>query len=268
MKSDGDEDGGVVPLEGLAAMSEIVREDVLTARIALRAVLPVIKVMLEENPAMREKFKDVRATVQFDADDPEYPMAAHIVLDHGQFQLVMAKAENPDLVFSFPSLRAMNAFFAGRPALPRLGPLLKGLFSRFGLLVKMLGVLLGLKLLMPNARPKNPLQARLKVKMTLYMVSTALSQLNKAGDPEMKDWTSRQPERVYQWSVDGTDIACYLRVKAGNTQAGRGIYTRRRPFVHMRFRSIEDALPLLANEVDLVDAMARGMVVNDGSIRA
>ncbi len=242
-----------------------VREDVLAARIALRAVLPVIKVMLEEDPKLGDKFRDVRAVVQFDADDSEFPMAAHIVLDHGAFSLVPEKAENPDLVFSFPSLRAMNAFFAGRPALPRLLPLLKGAFTRFGLFLKVLGILLGLKLLMPDAKPKSPLQARLKVKMTLYMVSTALSQLNKAGDPEMKEWTSRQPERVYQWSVDGTDIACYLRVKAGNTQAGRGICTRRRPFVHMRFRSIEDALPLLANEVDLVDAMGRGMVVNDGS---
>jgi len=242
-----------------------VREDVLTARIALRAVLPVIKVMLEEDPAVRDRFRDIRCVIQFDADDAECPMAAHIILDHGQFQLVMDKAEQPDLVFSFSSLRAMNAFFAGRPALPKLGPLLKGIFTRFGVFRRVLGILLGLKLLMPNAKPQNPFQARLKVKMTLYMVSTALSQLNKSGDPEMKEWTSRQPERIYQWSVDGTDIACYLRVKAGNTQAGRGVYTRRRPFVHMRFRSIEDALPLLANEVDLVDAMGRGMVVNDGS---
>jgi hypothetical protein len=54
-------------------------------------------------------------------------------------------------------------------------------------------------------------------------------------------------------------------VKAGKTKAGRGFYTRRKPFVHMRFASVKDALPVLSNSVDTVQAMAKGMVVNDGS---
>jgi hypothetical protein len=101
--------------------------------------------------------------------------------------------------------------------------------------------------------------------MTLYMVSTALSQMNKAGDPEMSAWTAKQPERIYQWSIDGEDIACHLKIKAGKSKAGRGVYTRRQPFVHMRFSSIENALPVLANEVDSVTAIGKGWVTNDGS---
>ena len=101
--------------------------------------------------------------------------------------------------------------------------------------------------------------------MTLYMATTALSQLNKAGYPDMVKWTSKQPERIYQWSVEDDDVACYLKVKAGNTKAGRGFYTRRQPFVHTRFRSVEDALPLLANQIDTVEAMRQGLVVVEGS---
>jgi len=119
--------------------------------------------------------------------------------------------------------------------------------------------------LVTAAKPKTPEKAYLKVKMTLYMVSTALSQLNKSGDPDMSAWTSKQPERIYQWSVDGTDIACYLKMKAGNTKAGRGVYARRKPFVHMRFSSVDGALPVLANSVDTVSAIAQGFVVNEGS---
>jgi hypothetical protein len=78
-------------------------------------------------------------------------------------------------------------------------------------------------------------------------------------------WTSKQPERIYQWSVDGEDIACYLMIKAGKTKAGRGFYTRRKPFVHMRFSSVDNALPVLSNAVDTVQAMTQGLVVNEGS---
>ena len=77
-------------------------------------------------------------------------------------------------------------FDSGKPVIPSI----KG-FWKVGLLVKVLGVLMGLKILMPDAKPKTPEQGYLKVKMTLYMVSTALSQLNKAGDPDMVKWTLR-----------------------------------------------------------------------------
>ncbi len=47
----------------------------------------------------------------------------------------------------------------------------------------------------------------------------------------------RQPDRIYQFSVEPEGIAAYLRVRGGQTKAGRGVYQRRRPFVHMRFRA-------------------------------
>jgi hypothetical protein len=96
-------------------------------------------------------------------------------------------------------------------------------------------------------------------------VSTALSQLNKGGDRDMMEWTAKQPERIYQWSVGDADIACWLKVKAGKTKAGRGLYTRRKPFVHMRFESVDAALPVLSNAIDTVQAIAQGLVVSDGS---
>ena len=240
-------------------------KELLTARIFLRAALPVIKVMLQDDPKAGAKFQGVNAIIQFVAKDAAGPIGAYLKFTDGAFEVVHEIAENPDITFSFPSVARMNAMFAGKPALPSLGPLLSALASKPGLLIKVFGVLLGLKILMPNAKPKTPEQAQLKVKMTLYMVSTALSQLNKAGEPDMAKWTSKQPERIYQWSVEGAPIACYLRVKAGKTQAGRGVYTRRKPFVHMKFSSVDNALPVLANEVDTVEAIAKGLVVSDGS---
>jgi hypothetical protein len=235
-------------------------KDLLVSRIFCRAVLPVIKVMLEDDPKTRSKFAKVRATIQFVARDPAGDVGAYLDFDNGAFTVGQGVAARADITFRFSTVAKMNAMFAGKPVLPRI----QGI-TKVGLLIKVLGLLMGLKILMPNAKPKTPLQARLKVKMTLYMVSTALSQLNKGGYPDMVEWTAKQPERIYQWSVDGEDIACYLRVKAGKSQAGRGLYTRRKPIVHMKFKSVNDALPVLTNQIDTLQAMKTGLVTNDGS---
>jgi len=234
--------------------------DLLVARICLRAILPVVKVLLEDDPKTARKFFNTHAIVQFIANDEKGPVGAYLQFIEGGVEVVQEIAEHPDLTFRFSSIAKMNAMFAGKPVLPSI----RG-WTRLGLLWNMLGLLMGLKLLMPNRKPRTNEEARLKVKMTLYMATTALSQLNKAGYPEMAKWTSKQPERIYQWSVDGDDIACYLKVKAGNTKAGRGLYTRRQPFVHTRFRSVQDALLLLSNQIDTVEAMRQGLVAVEGS---
>lgn len=235
--------------------------EMLTARIVCRAVLPVIKVMITDDPIMCRRFQGITAIVRFVANDESGPVGAQLHFSNGELEVVQGPGESADLTFSFASVAKMNAMFAGKPVLPRI----QG-WTKIGLLLRVFSVLLGLKLLMPTAKPKNPDQAKLKVKMTLFMVSTALSQLNKAGDPDMAAWTSKQPERIYQWSVQGEeDIACYLKVKAGQTKAGRGFYQRRKPFVHMIFRGTDGALPVLSNSVDTVQAMAQGLVVNEGS---
>jgi len=240
-------------------------EDLLTARIVLRAVLPLIKVMVEDAPKKRAQFEGVTGTIQFSAKDESGPIGAHIHFDNGAFSLVQELIDNPDIHFVFPSVAKMNAMFRGKPVLPSLGPLARSAFRNFGLLVKTFGLLLGLKLLMPDAKPKNAEQARLKVKMTLYMVSTALSQLNKFGDPEMIKWTAKQPERIYQMLVEPDGIAAYLRVSAGKSKAGRGVYERRRPFVLMRFKSVDGALAVMNKEVGFIEGVAKGFVSVEGS---
>ncbi|MCX8064579.1 MAG: hypothetical protein N3G21_05330, partial [Candidatus Hydrogenedentes bacterium] len=200
-------------------MSEGNKES-LVARIIFKAVLPVIKVLLEDHPKFKKRFENVKGTVLFVTKEGEQRVGAYIKFDNLNFETGTEILENPDLTFEFGSLSKLNNFFKGKIVLPKI----RG-FTNFGLLWRVLSVLLYMKILMPDAKPKTPLDAKMKVKMTLYMVSTALSQLNKAGDPEMLKWTTKQPERIYQWTVDNEDIACWLKVKAGQTKAGRGIYT-------------------------------------------
>ncbi|RPH49676.1 MAG: hypothetical protein EHM85_12995 [Desulfobacteraceae bacterium] len=234
-------------------------KELLAARIFLRAVLPVIKVLLEDDPVIKKKFADVRAKVQFTAGTDENKTGACLVFDKGAFGVEQGLCADPDITFAFKTIAKMNGFFAGKPVIPGI----KGI-SKVGLLVKVFGLLLGLKILMPNSSPRDPEKRKLKVKMTFYMITTALSQYNKGGDPEMVRWTGKQPERIYQITVD-RDIAAYLRVKAGKTKAGRGVYTKRRPFVHMKFNGVEGAFPIVMNQVDMVAAVKKGYLSIEGS---
>ncbi|MFO7666116.1 MAG: hypothetical protein R6V76_05825, partial [Desulfobacterales bacterium] len=124
-------------------------KEILAARIFLRAVLPVIKVVLEDDPVMKKKFKDVRAKVQFSAGRDKNQTGAYLVFDKGQFRVEQGTCDDPDIIFVFKNIAGMNAFFAGKPVLPGIKGILK-----VGLLLKVFSLLMSLKILMPNARPK------------------------------------------------------------------------------------------------------------------
>ncbi len=234
--------------------------ELLAARLFTRAVFPVIKVILQDDPKMAAKFRDVTANVQFVARNGGAPVGAWLVFDKGDFRVEQGICPDPQITFSFGSVKKMNDMLAGKPVLPAI----KGM-SKIGLLIKVMSLLLSLKIMMPNARPKAIEKKRLKVKLAFYMITTALSQYNKGGDPDMVKWTTKQPDRIYQITVEGEDIAAYLRVKAGKTKAGRGVYGRKRPFVHMCFHGVDGALAVLLRDVEFVEGVARGNITIEGS---
>ena len=236
-------------------------KEILVANLYFQAVFPVMKILLQDDPALARKFAKVKNRVVFKAKSGEGEwMGCSLIFDEGTFSLDFEDFSKGDVIFSFSSVEKMNTFLKGGTALPKI----KGL-TKPALLSKVIALLLSLKLMMPEARPKKPLKKYLKVKMALTMVTLALSKLNRYGYPDMKAWTKNQPDRVYQLSVDNSDIAVYLRVKAGKTKAGKGLYTHRRPFVHMRFGSVEAALKILLREAEFVEGVDKGYVSIEGS---
>jgi hypothetical protein len=234
--------------------------ELLAARLFTHAVFPVMKVILNDDPKMKQKFSDIKANVQFRAKDQAGDIGAWLIFNKGEFRVEQGICDSPDITFSFSSVKKMNDMLAGKPVIPGISG-----FSKFGLLIKVFSLLLSLKIMMPNARPKKMDKKTLKVKLAFYMITTALSQYNKGGDPDMVKWTTKQPDRIYQITVDGTDIAAYLRVKAGKSKAGRGVYTRKRPFIHMKFHGIDGALAVLLRDVEFVEGVAKGFVTIEGA---
>ncbi|MDD2231889.1 MAG: hypothetical protein PHO44_03980 [Sphaerochaetaceae bacterium] len=238
------------------------KEDLLAANLFFKAVFPVMQVLLDDDPKIHKSFEDVAATVQIGAFNDSELMACHLIFDHGKIQVVQGPAENPDLKLTFKTIDKMNTMFRGGMALPGMK------FKSVGLLIKVLSLLMGLKLMMPNSKPKDLAGKTLKVKLSLYMITRALSVYNKEGNPDMVSWTTHQPDRIYQFIVEPyeeTKVACYLRVKAGKTKSGHGIYERRTPFVLFHFFSVDGALKVLGKEVAFVEGVEKHCVETVGS---
>ena len=241
--------------------------ELMTAKLFFNAAFPVMQVVLDDNPKMNAKFRNVTATVEICAQEGNELIACNLVFDRGKINVNQGPASSPDITLKFSSLLKMNTMFRGGAALPSI----KG-FSKPGLLLKVFGLLMSLMLMSPKQRPKDPDRQKLKVKMSLYMITRALSTYNKLGNPEMVEWCRRQPDRIYQFIVDRGDgqsplpeIACYLRVKAGKSKSGHGVYTRRSPFVLFHFCSVAGAMKVLLKEVGFVEGVEQGCVEVVGS---
>ncbi len=238
--------------------------EIMTAKLFFNAAFPVMQVLLDDDPKLKKSFQDVAATVQFGAKNGDELLCCHLVFDHGTVTVIQGPAQQPDIALTFSTVEKMNALLRGGMALPSI----RGL-SRLGLLIKVLSLLMGLMIMSPGKQPKDFQGQSLKVKMSLYMITRALSQYNKLGNPDMQEFCRRQPDRIYQFTVEnGEDkeyIACYLRVKAGQSKSGHGVYTRRSPFVHFRFLSVEGALKVLSKETPFVESVEKGYVETLGS---
>ena len=235
----------------------------MTAKLFFNAAFPTMQVLLDDDPKLHKKFEDFTGTVQFGAMDGAELLCCHLDFDKGTVKSVPGPAEKPDLSLTFPSVEKMNALLKGGLALPKI----KG---KLTLLPNILSLLLGLNIMTkPNDKLKNEGEKALKVKCSLYMITRALSQYNKLGDPDMREFCERQPDRIYQFQVENAGdpayIACYLRVKAGKSKSGHGVYTRRSPFVLFHFFSLEGALKVLGKECEFVEGVEKGYVETVGS---
>jgi hypothetical protein len=230
-------------------------------RIVLRSIMPLFKVLHEEDDSLlRHILARFDGTIQLAVRGED--TGAHVVLGDRGLDVVQGIHPEPDLLLLFRHKKGMNALFTG--GVPALAGIPRGL-SHLGLAAKLVKLLLGLMILMPNVHPADPRRRELKVRMIMYMVTNALSQLNKGGDEEMAAWTAGQPDRIYQMSVAPAGPAAYLRVRHGRTKSGRGMYTRKSPFVHMKFNGIEGAYRVLAEAKDTVRATADGDIRLEGS---
>lgn len=231
--------------------------------IFLNAVLPLLKVIVESEDKLTQKFKGVTAVLQVSALDPSGKVGMHYVIEEGVWTVHRGLSETPTIELEFKSILLFNGFFKGTS---KQLPKIKGL-RHVGLLVGFLSALMRMAKLLGMKKPPDDIQVqRLLVKLYFYLLSSGISQLNKAGHPDIAKWVKSSPDRVYAWTVNGEEeLSAFLRVKAGNSKASRGLYKRSKPFFTMGFNSIASALGILMEIDDMIEATIKGNLVMEGA---
>lgn len=223
-------------------------------KLFLNAVLPLLKHIAADDPGLSKKWTGVSGICQVSCKTEEGYDGTHFIIEEGEWTVKRGCYDGkPDVDLVFSSRKHLNNFFMGK-VFPF--PKMKGLFSRFSLFTKFFANLLKMASLLGQSKPpKDEREQDLLTKCMFYLLSTGISTLNKMGHPTIKEWTEKSPDRVYAWAVEGKpELSAYIRIKAGNSRAGRGEYTRSMPFFTMKFDSSLSALGILLEIDDMIEA--------------
>ena len=243
------------------------KEALYSNKIFLNAALPLVKVIANDVPSLKKKFENAHAVIQVSCLDPDAEggkVGMHFVVNSGEWLVHTCLTEDPHIELEFKSVEALNDFFKGNISLGGI-PKIKGI-KYAGTLVSFVMVLLKMaNLLGATEPPKDEETKELLVKCYFYLLSSGISQLNKMGHPEIRDWTSKSPDRVYAFAVDNyPQVSAFIRIKAGKSRAGHGEYKRAMPFFTLRFNNLDSALGILMSIDDMLEATKAGRLVMDG----
>lgn len=238
-----------------------------TNKVFMAGALPLMKTIAKDVPELNKKFQGVNAVYQVsamvNAEDKE---AVHFIVEDGEWKVKLGEylgQEKIDGELAFSSMEKMNAFMKGdMTKLPKMK--IKSL-SKF---LKFMQVLLKMSALLGIKNPDDVKTEEEKVllcKLYFYLLSSGISQLNKLGHPAIHEWTSKSPDRCYQWEVVGhPECTAYIRIKAGKSRAGRGEYKRAKPFFNMKFDTPTSALAILMGTGDMFQMTANQNLMMEG----
>ncbi|GAB1457797.1 hypothetical protein MASR2M48_31050 [Spirochaetota bacterium] len=183
-------------------------EELYASRIFLNAALPLLKVVATEKESVKRGFSGKNGTVQVsaltgaDADAYGAPkIGTHFFVEDGLLRFGTGLCDKPDLELAFQSIASLNGFFSGRSKkLPTIKGGLRHLASSWPHSRPLLAMAsaLGVK-----SAPASEAERAMIVRMFFYLLSSGISQLNKAGHPAVAGWAKKSPDRVYAWSVEG-----------------------------------------------------------------
>lgn len=241
----------------------ISKEELYSNRIFLNAVLPLFKVIIDADENLKKGFAGKNAVIQVSAKTEGKKVGTHFVIEAGEVTVKTGTAEKPDVELQFKSIKSLNDFFKGKS---KMLPHIRG-FRHLGLLLAFFKVLLKMAAVLGTTEPPaDEKDKKLLVKLYFYLLSAGISQLNKAGHPDVSKWAQKSPDRVYAWRIaDEPDISAYIRVKAGNTKSARGMYTRSKPFFTMCFDSVDSALGILLQKDDMIESSVKKKLIMEGA---
>jgi len=245
-------------------MSERYDDVYYTNRVFLDSVLPVIKPVVDGTASLQKAWEGKTGVCQISCRTDDGLDGTHFLIDDGSLTVKRGVFEGKvDVELVFKSRVHLNNFFKGKQ-FPF--PAMKGIFGGRGMFLPFMKSLLAMgALLAAKEPPKDVNDQRLLVKCMFFLLSSGISTLNKLKHPKIHSWTSASPDRVYAWAVgDDEELSAFIRIKAGNSKASRGKYTRSMPFFTMRFDSVPSALGILLSIDDMIESTVSGKLVMEG----
>jgi len=242
--------------------------DLFANSIFLNAVLPLLRTIVEARPKFQQHWRGRSAVCQvscFTNAGRAEKNGTHFRFSDGVCtpERGLYTEGKPDFELEFSSVRHLNNFFKGVTfPLPRL----KGAVRNFPVMLRFMSLLLCMAGLLGSKKaPAAEEDQVLLVRCMFTLLPRGISILNKLGHPDLRAWTGSSPDRVYAWAVQGyPELAAYLRIKKGNSKAGKGQYTRSMPFFTMQFDSPLSALGILQETDDMIEATIQKRLVMVG----
>jgi hypothetical protein len=246
-----------------ATTTDAFDRDTVRARVLMSTVLPLLEVLARARPEVAQRIARSSGVVQIEARGSD--VAARLRLEDGALRIEQGRGD-ADVRCVFADVAALNGFFGGRPVLPRVEPAW-GL-RRVRLLLEAVRLLAELRVLEPpSARSRaamTRIERSLRVRLVLEVVTRSLARLHREGWEPIVALAAGSPDRVYQWTVVDADVGVWVRMHDGRVRAGRGVYTKRRPFVHYAFPDVDAAFDVLMAPSSM-ESFRRGRVETYGS---
>ncbi|HKL74423.1 MAG TPA: hypothetical protein VJ903_06015 [Clostridia bacterium] len=253
----------------MAETNKLTQGDKYALRIFFFSALPLLKVIAETDPNFKKKFVGKSFVFQVSVLSDEFKksgkLATHFVVENGAWTTYVCQTHpKPDIELEFSNPQKFILFFTGK-GMPL--PKMKGIMKNFGKFVAILMTLLRMAgLLQAKDAPTKLEDQTMLIKLYFYLLSNGISQLNKIGHAATKTFTETSPDRTYAYAVDGyEDLQAWIRVKQGNTVAGRGEYKRCKPFLTMRFDTPMHALDILMSKGDMIEYIKQGFLTIEGA---
>ena len=231
--------------------------ELLKANIYLYATIPLLEEIVKDIPQKAAMFKNWNCVLQFSIKDTD--LAAYITFQKGNLNFERGCHKSPTITLTFNDLTSFNNTIGGaKPSIPKISG-----FWHIIILLKTISLLKSLTILLPDTEFTDPDRKKLKVKLLLYLVTSALEQLSH-GDDYIQRVTLGTNNKTIQWLVKPDGPAAYLVINKSHIKAYRGI-SKTRPFSTIEFRNINAAYDMLTGKIGIIQGTIMNYVNNKGS---
>lgn len=230
-------------------------EELIRANIFLYTILPLLEVIVEEDKKMKNMIKKWNCVVQFEVEEGN--LSAHLIFSEGKLKVKRGYHPHPSISLIFKDVVKLNENISGKKVIPKI----KGIWHIF-LLLKVMKLLNSLNILKPESEVTDEEKKRLKVRLLLYTVTNALSELAQR-DEYAQRLLQTVNNKIVQWKIKPNGPYVYANIDKSGIKTNIGIYEKR-PYLLIEFPTLHTAYQLFCGKIDPLEASGKRIIHQRG----